>query len=164
MDELMLRQRGQKEKVLRTDKRGFSLLLRLHFYADRTEPVFVIVYGAQESIPRNRFRQPMQLGGSVRKQGCRTGPPGWESIPGLLKWSTNTGSGCLLARFGLEIWNKGYDMNVLFGASYVFHFKQLNLVHYRKDNKGRPQTYEHWGAVMTTIRWETCICGCNKES
>jgi hypothetical protein len=24
--------------------------------------------------------------------GYRTGPPGWESIPGLLKRSTNTGS------------------------------------------------------------------------
>jgi hypothetical protein len=24
-----------------------------------SEPVFVKVYGAQESIPRNRFRQPM---------------------------------------------------------------------------------------------------------
>jgi hypothetical protein len=60
--------------MLQTDKRGVSLLPRLHFYADRT--------------------------------------------------------GCLLARFGLEIWNKGYDMNVLYGASYVFHLKQLNLVHY----------------------------------
>jgi hypothetical protein len=26
------------------------------------------------------------------KEGCRTGPPGWESIPGLLKSFTNTGS------------------------------------------------------------------------
>ncbi len=26
------------------------------------------------------------------KQGCRTGPPGWESIPGLLKRFTNIGS------------------------------------------------------------------------
>ncbi len=26
------------------------------------------------------------------KQSCSTGPPGWESIPGLLKRSTNTGS------------------------------------------------------------------------
>ncbi len=56
------------------------------------EPVFVNVYGAQESIPRNRFRQPMKPGGPVRKIGFRTGPPGWESIPGLLKRSTNTGS------------------------------------------------------------------------
>ncbi len=51
------------------------------------EPVFVIVYGAQESIPRKRFRQPMQPG----KQSC-TGPPGWESIPMLLKRFANTGS------------------------------------------------------------------------
>ncbi len=27
------------------------------------------------------------------KLDCRTGPPGWESIPGLLKWFTNKGSG-----------------------------------------------------------------------
>jgi hypothetical protein len=26
---------------------------------DTTEPVFLNVYGAQESIPRNEFRQPM---------------------------------------------------------------------------------------------------------
>jgi hypothetical protein len=57
-----------------------------------TEPVFVNVYGAQESIPRNRFRQPLYTGGPVRQIGFRTGPPGWESISGLLKISTNTGS------------------------------------------------------------------------
>jgi hypothetical protein len=34
-------------------KRKFSL------QKERPEPVFVNVYGAQESIPRNRFRQPM---------------------------------------------------------------------------------------------------------
>jgi hypothetical protein len=38
--------------------------------ASTAEPVVVNVYGAQESIP-----------------------PGWESIPGLLKRFTNTGSG-----------------------------------------------------------------------
>ncbi len=27
------------------------------------------------------------------KEGCRTAPPGWKSIPGLLKSFTNTGSG-----------------------------------------------------------------------
>ncbi len=31
-----------------------------------TEPVFLNVYGAQDSIPRNEFRQPMQPGGPVR--------------------------------------------------------------------------------------------------
>jgi hypothetical protein len=30
------------------------------------EPVFLNVYGAQESIPRNEFRQPMEPGGPVR--------------------------------------------------------------------------------------------------
>ncbi len=27
------------------------------------------------------------------KQGCPTGPPGWESIPGILKRFTDSGSG-----------------------------------------------------------------------
>ncbi len=58
-----------------------------------TEPVFVNVYGAQESNPMNRFRHPMKPGGPVRQIGCRTGPSAWESIPGLLKRSTNTDSG-----------------------------------------------------------------------
>jgi hypothetical protein len=31
------------------------------------EPVFLNVYGAQESIPRNEFRQPMKPGGPVQK-------------------------------------------------------------------------------------------------
>jgi hypothetical protein len=30
------------------------------------EPVFLNVYGAQESIPRNEFRQPMYPGGPVQ--------------------------------------------------------------------------------------------------
>jgi hypothetical protein len=33
----------------------------------RSEPVFVNVYGAQESIPRNRFRPPMQPFWPVQK-------------------------------------------------------------------------------------------------
>ncbi len=45
-----------------------------------TESVFVNVYTAQESIPTNRFLQPMWPG-----TGTGTGPSGWESIPGLLK-------------------------------------------------------------------------------
>ncbi len=36
------------------------------FNSKYTEPVFLNVYGAQESIPRNEFRQPMQPGGPVR--------------------------------------------------------------------------------------------------
>jgi hypothetical protein len=31
-----------------------------------TEPVFLNVYGAQESIPKNEFLQPMLPGGPVR--------------------------------------------------------------------------------------------------
>ncbi len=41
----------------------------------RDEPVFVNVYGAQESIL-----------------------PGWESIPGFLKRFANTGSECVLCK------------------------------------------------------------------
>jgi hypothetical protein len=33
------------------------------------EPVFVNVYGAQELIPMDRFRQPMEPGGPVRQIG-----------------------------------------------------------------------------------------------
>ncbi len=39
-------------------------------HLSKAEPVFVNIYGAQESIP-----------------------PGWESIPGLLKRFSNSGSG-----------------------------------------------------------------------
>jgi hypothetical protein len=39
---------------------------RLCVFANRTEPVFLKDYGAQESIPRHQFRQPMQPGGPVR--------------------------------------------------------------------------------------------------
>jgi hypothetical protein len=47
------------------------------------EPVFVIVYGAQESIPRNRFRQPMWLGGPVRKIGLSY----WPARLGIDSWA-----------------------------------------------------------------------------
>ncbi len=59
------------------------------------EPVFVNVYGGQESIPMDRCG----LADRYDKYGCRTGPLCWESIPGLLKRSTNTGSaGCVASR------------------------------------------------------------------
>ncbi len=42
----------------------------------------------------NQFRgiKSASLAGRYFKKGCRTGLPGWESIPGLHKRSTNTGS------------------------------------------------------------------------
>ncbi len=50
------------------------------------EPVFVNDYVAQESIPRIRFRKPLySLAGRNENKGLSTCPPGWESIPGLLK-------------------------------------------------------------------------------
>jgi hypothetical protein len=57
------------------------------------EPVFVNVYGAQESIARNRLESLCSLtpvAGQYDKEGCHTGPPGWESILVLLKMSTIT--------------------------------------------------------------------------
>ena len=39
-----------------------------------TEPESLNFYGAQESIPRNQFPQPMKPSGSV---SCRTGPLGY---------------------------------------------------------------------------------------
>ncbi len=52
------------------------------------EPVFLNVYGAQESIPRFRFRQPMLHGGPVRKIGLlyrpvRVGIDSWAPLKGL---------------------------------------------------------------------------------
>jgi hypothetical protein len=46
------------------------------------EPVFVNVSGDQESISASLCAW---RAGRYVKQGCRTGPPGWESIPELLK-------------------------------------------------------------------------------
>ncbi len=53
-----------------------------------SEPKFLNIQWAQVSTPRNRFLQSSRYG----KKGCRTGPPGWESIPGLHKRFTNSGS------------------------------------------------------------------------
>jgi hypothetical protein len=39
---------------------------RTVYWAKTPEPVFLNVSGAQESIPRNEFRQPMKPGGPVR--------------------------------------------------------------------------------------------------
>jgi hypothetical protein len=56
---------------------------------DSSEPEFVNVMGAQESILRNRFRQPMYPGGLVQRLGLSYRPAElhWlaELIPGLLK-------------------------------------------------------------------------------
>ncbi len=44
--------------------------------ATQAEPVFVNVYVAQESIPRNRFRQPMKPAGPVQQIGLSYRPAG----------------------------------------------------------------------------------------
>jgi hypothetical protein len=49
-------------EVLEEEKTAHSLQVS----AADPEPEFLNVYGAQESIPRNEFRQPMQPGGPVR--------------------------------------------------------------------------------------------------
>jgi hypothetical protein len=62
----------------------------------KSEPIFVIIYIAQESLPRNRFRQSIYPGGIDSANlcilaDCRIGPPGWELIPRLLKRFIVTG-------------------------------------------------------------------------
>ncbi len=54
--------------------------------------------------PRNWFHQPTvcSLVCLYVKKGCRTGPPGWKSIPGLLEGFTNAGSGERKDNFGFE--------------------------------------------------------------
>ncbi len=51
----------------------------------RNEPIFVNdFFGAQESIPINRFRQPMKLGGPVREIGLSY----WPVRLGIDSWNT----------------------------------------------------------------------------
>jgi hypothetical protein len=50
------------------------------------------------------------------KKGCRTGPPGWESIPGLLKRSTNTGS------VWVYIWQKSKTIFQFIGANDMIQY------------------------------------------
>jgi hypothetical protein len=61
------REQGKKVRINLKGKNGIDAI---------TEPVFVNVYGAHP---------------------YGTGPPGWESIPGLLKRFTNTGPGLFVA-------------------------------------------------------------------
>jgi hypothetical protein len=57
-----MRKQGKDYTVVQTssDWIRFSRVVR------NSEPVFLNVYEAQESIPRNEFRQPMKPGGPVR--------------------------------------------------------------------------------------------------
>jgi hypothetical protein len=51
-----------------------------------SEPVFVNVYGAQESIPRNRISQPIcSLPVRYDKKGCLTGPQAGNRFLSSLK-------------------------------------------------------------------------------
>jgi hypothetical protein len=43
------------------------------------------------------------------KQGCRTGPPGWESSPGFLKKLANTGSAFSLERVTERVENLSFQ-------------------------------------------------------
>jgi hypothetical protein len=63
----------------------------LNWWISQPEPVFVNVQRAQESIARNRFRQPLYVAWRAGTSN-RIVVPGWESIPGLHKRFTNTGS------------------------------------------------------------------------
>ncbi len=57
--------------------------------------------------------------GRYVKWGCRTGPQGWESIPGLLKRFTNTGSGkgnhvSLIQYYQLPALFSGFDVCIVY--------------------------------------------------
>jgi hypothetical protein len=54
---LMVHSRNSTEQSRQKNSEYFSVINEQSFL--RTEPVFVNVYGAQESIPMDRFRQPM---------------------------------------------------------------------------------------------------------
>jgi hypothetical protein len=45
------------------------------------------------------------LAGRYVRKGCRSGPPGWESTPRLLKRFTNTGSAVNVPMFNDDISN-----------------------------------------------------------
>ncbi len=70
---------------------------------NKSEPVFVNVYGAQESIPINRFRQLMKPSGPVRQIG-------WESIPGYAVLVEKVGH--FLEKVGL-FWKKPYFFQIV---------------------------------------------------
>jgi hypothetical protein len=72
----------------------------MFFHIERTEPVFVNVYGAQELIPKSI--PPVYVAwraGTTNRFAVPYAPPGRESIPGLFKRSRNTGSGLFILEF-----------------------------------------------------------------
>ncbi len=88
--------KNKLKNLLISQKSQLFLLLDCNLKAEEdqfcseSELVFVTF---QE--PRNRFQgiDSASQAGRYDIYGCLTGPPGWESIPGLLKRFTNTGSG-----------------------------------------------------------------------
>ncbi len=90
--------------------------------------------------PRNRVRgidsdSLCSLASRYDKKSCRTGPPFWKSIPGLLKRSTNTGSVSIGQDCDME-WGKtrgrgrgerrSDDIKPGGGGSSFSYIKQLN--------------------------------------
>ncbi len=62
MDELGNREAVRKVEafLLSSEAQTLSEAIRHEREISTAEPVFLNVYGAQESIPRNEFRQPME--------------------------------------------------------------------------------------------------------
>ncbi len=77
-----------------------------------SEPEFVNVLQTQESIPKNRFRQSM-----YDNPIWRTGLPGWESIPGLLKRFPSTASAYVVRLF-LQIRAQGQQQKLTICCRY----------------------------------------------
>ncbi len=85
-----------------------------------SEPVFVILYGAQESIPTNRFRQPMWLGGPVRKIEFSH----WPARLWIDSWAPQ-----MVYKYGLSIYNEGTGW-VLLGSSSVCTILISTILHH----------------------------------
>jgi hypothetical protein len=101
---------------------------RLNFSTPELE--FVIIYASQESIPPAYLT--WQTGTSNR--GCRSGPPGWEAIPGLLKKFPNqaltvsTGKASIRCIFFCWRWNVVWSQNLRQQKSSVFSIILLPCV------------------------------------
>jgi hypothetical protein len=70
-------QRPRKVSIHHDEKTKACLFVNLALQISFTEPDFVNFQGAQESIPRNLFRQPIGLAGRYDNPICRTRPQGY---------------------------------------------------------------------------------------
>ena len=88
-----------------------------------TKPIFLNVYGTQESIPRNEFRQPKQPGGPVRK-------PYSSSVPSPHRLFKNSSSGYIRWRNSFLVIDSG--------APYTLKIPAQSTLWARLHSLGRP--------------------------